>query len=365
MSVMKDKERNTWRVFIRYVDWQGKKQRHTKRGFKTKREALEYEREFLLMKSKNLNMPFSRFVEIYLEDIKHQIKKSTLVGKRYMIDKKIMPYFGEKAIQDIDTTDIIQWQNELLSMRDENDKPYSQTYLRTIQNQLNAILNHAHRYYKLVDNPAFKVKKMGKSNANEMQFWTKEEYLKFSEAIKDKPLSFYSFEVLFWTGIRAGELMALTKADFDLENRKLNIDKSYTVVEGEEMITDPKTEQSVRIIDLPEFLCEEMEDYFGMLYRYDDNARIFDVSKSYLHHEMDRGAKAAGVKRIRVHDIRHSHCAMCLELGFSTVEIAKRLGHKGVSITYMYSHIYPNKHSELADRLNQNRRNLVEEKKDE
>lgn len=358
MSVVKDRERNTWRVFARYIDWQGEAKLHTKRGFKTKKEALEYEREFLLMKSKNLNMPFKQFVNIYLKDIEHQVKKSTLVNKEYIINDKVLPYFGKKAIQDIDTTDIIQWQNELLSMRDENDRPYSQTYLRTIQNQFNAIMNHAHRYYKLVDNPAFKVKKMGKSNAKEMSFWTKEEYMKFSEIMKDKPVSFYAFELLFWTGIRAGELMALTKSDFDLENKTLSINKSYTVVKGEEMVTVPKTEQSVRVIDMPEFLCQEMQDYFDMLYQYDAESRIFEISKAYLHHEMDRGSKAAGVKRIRVHDLRHSHVAHCLELGFSTVEIAKRLGHKGISITFMYSHIYPNKHSELADRLDADRKGM-------
>ena len=162
---------------------------------------------------------------------------------------------------------------------------------------------------------------MGKAKGKEMLFWTKEEYLKFSEVMKDKPISYYAFEVLYWTGIREGELLALERGDFNISDRKLTINKSYQHLQGEDYITSPKTEKSNRVIELPEFLCREMEDYFGMLYKCDENTRLFTFSKSYLHHEMDRGAKAAGVKRIRIHDLRHSHVAHCIELGFSPVAI--------------------------------------------
>ena len=192
---------------------------------------------------------------------------------------------------------------------------------------------------------------MGKAKAKEMLFWTKEEYEKFSDAIKDKPISYYAFQVLYWTGIREGELLSLVKSDFDLVKRKLTISKSYQRINGEDIITSPKTEKSNRVIDLPKFLCDEMEDYFGMFYSLADDTRLFHVSKSYLHHEMDRGCKKAGVKRVRVHDIRHSHVAHLISLGFTPVEIAERLGHEGISVTYTYSHLYPSKQKELADRL--------------
>ncbi len=100
------------------------------------------------------------------------------------------------------------------------------------------------------------------------------------------------------------ELLALTRKDVDTNNRKLNINKSFQKLRGEDYVTDPKTEKSNRIIDLPEFLSDELEDYFGMIYKCDDDTRLFTFSKSYLHHEMDRGAKAAGIKRIRIHDDR-------------------------------------------------------------
>lgn len=355
MSASKDTQRGTWKVYIRYKDWQGENQIHTKRGFATKREALEYEREFLLQKTKDVNMGFPQFVEIYMEDMQPRLKLNTFLTKKHIIQSKIIPYFKNKSLAEITATDIIQWQNKLLSMRDENNRPYSQTYLRTVQNQLSAIFNHACRFYGLANNPSKQAGKMGKAKSKEMLFWTKEEYLKFAEVIKDKPISYYAFEMLYWTGIREGELLALERGDVNLETRKLTINKSYQRLEGEDYITTPKTEKSNRVIELPEFLCEELEDYFGMLYKCDEKTRLFTISKSYLHREMDRGAKLAGVKRIRIHDLRHSHVAHCIELGFSPVAIAERMGHEGINITYNYAHLYPSTQKTLAEKLNADR----------
>ena len=156
MSASKDKERGTWKIYLRYVDWQGMKQIHTKRGFATKREALEYEREFLASKSRDLNMLFESFVEIYLNDLRPRIKYNTYLTKVHIIETKIIPYFAKKSIAEITAPDILQWQNELLKKSDGEGKSYSQTYLRTIQNQLNAILNHANKYYGLTAIPLIK-----------------------------------------------------------------------------------------------------------------------------------------------------------------------------------------------------------------
>lgn len=196
MSASKDTKRGTWKVYIRYKDWQGVGQVHTKRGFATKREALEYEREFLLKKSKDVNMGFPQFVEVYMEDMKPRLKLNTFLTKKHIMETKIIPYFEKKSLAEITATDVIQWQNQLLSMRDENGMPYAQTYLRTIQNQLSAIFNHACRFYGLTANPSKQAGKMGKAKGKEMLFWTKEEYLQFSEVMKDKPVSYYNGEIL-------------------------------------------------------------------------------------------------------------------------------------------------------------------------
>ena len=356
MAVYRDKSNGydgkTWRVAVYYTDWQGNKKKHEKRGFKTKKSAQSYETEFIAKKKKDINMGFSAFVELYLTDIKPQIKLTTYVTKENIINTHILPYFENKSLSDITSVDILQWQNELLMLRDDNGKGYSQTYLRTVQNLLNAIFNHAVRYYDLPKNPCAATKKIGKSKAKEMLFWTKEEYWKFAEVVKDKPASYYAFQILYWTGIRCGELLALTISDFDLQKKTLHIDKNYQVVKGEEMITTPKTEKSNRIIDLPEFLCNEMEDYFSSLYKVDENSRIFTFTKSFLHHEMDRGSAKAGVKRIRLHDLRHSSCALLIELGYSPIQIAERLGHESVTITERYSHLYPSVQKQMADKLN-------------
>lgn len=356
MSVSKDKQRGTWKVYIRYADWRGEKQIKTKRGFKTKHEAQSWEREFLQLQSKDMNMSFRAFVEIYMRELKPRIKYSTIVNKQFIFDSKITPYFGDKAINAITAADVIRWQNELIAYRDENGKPLSQTYLRTIQNQLSAVFNHAKRFYSLPLNPSLQAGKMGRKEPEQkMLFWTEEEYQKFIEKIKDKPVSYHAFQTLFYMGIREGELLALTPADFDFENRRLRINKTYQVINGEEYVTSPKTEQSNRIISMPAFYCEEMKAYIGALYGIKYTDRIFPIAKRYLHREMDRGSAAAGVKRIRIHDLRHSHVAKLINLGFSTVAIAERLGHKGTAITYMYAHLYPSTEYELADKLDADR----------
>ena len=243
----------------------------------------------------------------------------------------------------------------MLKKSDGEGKQYSQTYLRTIQNQLNAILNHANKYYGLTSNPAHKTTKMGKSKAQEMLFWTKEEYEKFAESVKSKPASYYAFEILYWCGIREGELLALTKDDFDLEKKTLTISKSFQRLKGKDYITSPKTEKSNRVIQLPQFLCDEMADFFGMFYHLDSKVRLFNFTKSYLHHEMDRACKLSGVKRIRAHGLRHSHVAYLIEQGFSPVVIAERLGHESISITLNYAHLYPSKQLEIIETIEKER----------
>lgn len=166
-------------------------------------------------------------------------------------------------------------------------------------------------------------------------------------------MSYYAFELLYWTGIRCGELLALTRNDFDLEKKTMRINKTFQVIKGKAMVTSPKTERSNRQIDLPEFLCREMEDYFASLYKMDANSRLFPVTKYYLHHELDRGCKSSGVKRIRIHDLRHSSCALLINLGYSPVQIAQRLGHESVTITERYSHLYPSVQQEMAKKLDE------------
>ena len=358
MAIYKEEKTNTWRVIYRYTDWTGERKQSQKRGFKTKREAQIWEREQLNKATADLDMTFDSFVEQYTADMQTRIKENTWATKEHIIRTKIIPYFGKQKMSNITAQQIITWQNELMNYKDENGKSLSPVYLKTINNQLSAIFNHAVKYYNLRENPCKKAGSMGKKKNREMLFWTKEEYLKFAEVMMDKPLSFYAFEMLYWCGIREGELLALTPADFDFEKCTVSITKSYQRLNGQDLITTPKTEKSNRVIKMPQFLADEMQDYLKQLYGIESNDRMFTVTKSYLHREMDRGAKEAGVKRIRIHDIRHSAVSLLIDMGFSATAIANRVGHESIDITYNYAHLFPSKQTEMAEKLNMGKEQL-------
>ena len=355
MSVYKDNKTNTWRVIYRYTDWTGEQKQSSRRGFASKHEAQAWEREQMNKVTADLDMSFASFVEHYTEDLKTRLKENTWSTKDHIIRTKLIPYFGKLKMCAVTPQIVMTWQNEMLRFRDKDGKPYSPVYLRTVQNQLTAIFNHAMKYYNLRENPCRKAGPLGKKKSREMLFWTKEEYLKFADAMMDKPKSFYAFELLYWCGMREGELLALTPSDFDLEKGTVTISKSYQRIHGEDKITTPKTEKSNRTITMPDFLTEEVEEYMDSLDGIGKKDRIFNFTKDYLHHEMNRGAKQAGVKRIRIHDIRHSAISLLIDMGFSAIAIADRVGHESIDITYNYAHLFPSKQTEMAARLNMER----------
>lgn len=348
MPVYKDSKTNTWRAIYRYTDWKGERKQSQKRGFTTKREAQAWEREQLNKAKSDLDMTFESFAQTYSEDMKMRIKENTWHTKEHIMRTKILPYFKSKKMCDICPKDIIAWQNEMMNAK-HNGKPYSPVYLKTLHNQLSAVFNHAVRFYGLSSNPAAKVGNMGKEKSREMQFWTQEEYEKFSEAMMDKPMSYYAFEILYWCGIREGELLALTPSDFDFEKGTLSISKSYQRLKGRDVITEPKTPKSNRIIKMPDFLIEEIQEYINLLYEAEPNDRLFEVTKSYLYNEMKRGTKASGVKRIRIHDLRHPYVK--LKLKFLLTQHYRCISAKvldfplnfkpvvGVNIHFVYEHI--------------------------
>ena len=254
-------------------------------------------------------------------------------------------------MRDITPRDIIKWQNIMRESINNKGKEYTGTYLKTVQAQLSSIFNHAVRFYELPNNPVRVAGPMGQNESDEMKFWTKEEYMKFIPTMANKTYSYMSFELLYWCGIRLGELRALTPADFDFDTNMLSITKSYQRIKGEDIITKPKTKRSIRKVIMPETVANEMKDFIDSIYGITPDDRLFPVSKSYLHHEMDRGVKESGVKRIRVHDLRHSHVSLLINMGFSAVAIANRVGHESEKITYKYAHLFPSIQGEMAEAL--------------
>ena len=346
MPTYKDEKRGTWYCSFYYTDWTGTKKKKKKEGFKKESEAKKFEREFLTKQQNDCDMTFGSLVELYLEDVSTRVRETTLDNKKYLINLKILPYFKKFNVNSITPNHIRKWQNELIK------QGYSETYLKTINNQISAIFNFAIKYYNLSSSPALKAGSMGKKNANDMKFWTVDEFKKFLE-FNDKPLSALAFKVLFWTGMRSGELMALTFKDIDLDKKTININKTYTRLKGKDIIGEPKTPKSKRVVSIADSLCEDIKKYKDKLYDFKEDDRIFHFQKYYLKNEMTRICKKSGVKQIRTHDLRHSHASLLIELGFTPLLISERLGHEKVQTTLdTYSHLYPNKGDIVANTLN-------------
>ena len=301
------KEGKNWKVQVYYKDWQGNRKRKQKRGFRTKGEAKEWERDFLQQQSQGVDIEFGNFLEIYYKDMDVRLRENTMYTKRYIIDLKIKPYFEKKILSEITVADVRAWQNELLTYKDKNGKGYSPTYLKTVNCQLTAIFNYAMRYYNLQDNPCRKAGAIGKSKGEPKDFWMQEEFNAFLETVSDKPETRMAFLLLYWTGMRIGELLALTYNDINLEEKTISINKSYQRLKGKDMITQPKTPKSIRVITMPDFLAEEFREYCSHLYGIMKKERLFRFTKSHMEHCMATGIERSGVKRIRLHDLRHPY----------------------------------------------------------
>lgn len=352
MSVHKDNRTGKWFSMVYYDDAYGKRKQKCKRGFKTKREALDWESEFLKADYGQADMLYSTFAQLYMDSVRPRLKENTVITKENIFEHHILPYFGKKKLNEITPAQVANWQVTIMKKKKDNGEPFSPLYLKTIHNQLSASFNYAVRFYHLPSNPAAIAGNMGKTNGKEMLFWTRDEYSKFSKAVMDKPMSYYAFEVLYWTGMREGELLALTPDDFDFEAKTVRIDKSYQRLYGTDVITDPKTPCSIRTVTIPDFLCEEVKEYLQFMDGIKGNERLFPITKHFLWHEMRRGSELAGVKRIRVHDLRHSHVSLLIDMGLPPIAIAARVGHKSISITFRYAHLFPSVQNELASKLN-------------
>ena len=188
---------------------------------------------------------------------------------------------------------------------------YSQSYLKKINTELNSIINYAKRFYDLNTNPRDKAGTIGKAKAEEMDYWTYDEYIAFREGVKNNPLSYICFEVLYWTGMHEGELLALSPADIDLDNKPISINRTYQRIGGKDVFTSHK-----------------------------------------VSHKTIRGCKNTDVKKIRIHNIRHSHASLLINQGCDALMLADRLGHEKVSTTLnTYSHLFPHKQQELVHSL--------------
>ena len=315
MPAYKDEIKETWYCKFYYTDWTGEKKQKLKRGFKRQRDAKDWERKFLEQQQGNPDMTFGALHELYYDDMSKWLRLSTLKNKESITTTKILPYFKNMPINQIKPAQIRKWQGELIS------KEYSETYLKTINNQITAILNYAVKYYGLKENPCHKAGSMGASKASEMLFWTRSEFETFIEYV-NRPIFHAALMVLYWSGARMGELTALTPNDIDFGNNSITINKSYRKIDGKDVITKPKTLKSTRTILLPDFVMSEIKQFMDSSYDLKKSDRVFTITKNPLRNAMDKAIAISGVKRIRIHDLRHSHASLLIELGASPLLIA-------------------------------------------
>ena len=350
-----------YRVDFSYISPDGKRHRTCKRGFSRQKDAVRWQKEEMPLVIKQLeqvdildeNMTMAELISEYMEYSSARRRITTCGTKENIIEKKILPYFKDKRVFKITPWEIEKWQNDLLKSTTSTGKEYSATYIRSIRSQLTAIFNYAVRLHNLPNNPMDKVEMIGKKKADERPFWTAEQYKLFRDQIADKPTYYYAFEVLFWCGLRMGELLALTPADIDLKNHTLKVNKSYQRIKGEDIITLPKTESGKRTVHLPKYLANELKEYLESIYDTANNQRIFPISKSGLHHVLVNGCEGCGLDKIPVHSLRHSHVSMLANMNVPYVVMAERVGHsKSNSITHHYSHSYESSGKEVAEMLN-------------
>ena len=345
MPAYYDEKTKSWYCKFYYTDYTGTKKQKKKRGFKLQREAKEYERSFLEHLQGTPNMTFQALYDIYIEDISHRLRKNTVDGKKNVFKNRILPYFKDKPINEIQAADIRAWQNKQIA------SGYSNAYLDRIMNMIVTIFNYAVTFYNLPVNPCTKAGHMGKRTRS-LNFWTLDEYNAIMEHVTD-PAAHVAIELLFYSGMRFGELLALTLADLDYNKQTISITKSLQRKNRQNYITAPKTDNGIRVITMPAAVMEHLEDYTRKLYGLQPDDLIFTFTRSLIRNNMKRACTASGVSCIRIHDLRHSHVSLLIDLKFTPLLIAERIGDTVQMVNNTYGHLYPSRRQEVADCLNQ------------
>ena len=345
MPAYYDEKSGSWYCKFYYRNYTGEKKQKLKRGFKRKSDAMQYEREFLLNVTSSPDMTFKTLRTAYMEFTKPRLKESTMHQKQYIIEKYIAPYFDKKAINDITPLDVATWQNELLQ------KGLAQTTQKSIDVQLVAIFNFAVKYKGLAKSPCMDTIGCTHRNPENIDFWTLEEYHAFISHVPDIEYRAI-FETLYYSGMRIGELLALTPADLDFDQNTIRINKTFHMLHNKEKITPPKTENSIRTVSMPEAVMDEIREYMNHVYDLRDNYRLFFIPSSTITWYKNKVCRENGLRTIRIHDFRHSHVSLLVEMGCSIMLVAERIGDTVRTAQEIYAHLYPNKQDDIAKRLN-------------
>lgn len=217
--------------------------------------------------------------------------------------------------------------------------------------QLTALFNYAQTFYGLQFNPCDAAGYMGSSVAGEMLIITKDQYEILRKEFRNEAY-LLAFDILFWTGCREGEMLALLPKDLT-DDDQLRIYKTYHRKKGQDILGPTKNSKKGgnRNVPIPHWLAEEFRTYCSKLYGLTPDDRVFYMTCTALNKELTRCTQLTYLPDIRVHDLRHSHVSLCIELGYSIVLVAKRIGDTVPVVMRTYAHLYPNKQRELVSRL--------------
>ncbi len=335
----KDKHGKTKRKKVENKDWK-------------KKDALQAERDFLLTVNEGIStITYSELFNLYINERKNKIKNKSIYNITMMNQKHIDPVFGKMQMRKISVGYIEKWQNELIN------SGYSNKYIYKIQEQLKTVINYGLRYEHIEKNP-FKVPIVQNKNEfkREMLFWEKEEFDTFIKVVDD-PVFLALFSLLYWTGMRIGEAQALQIKDIDFDNNTISISKTYNAIHKE--LTTPKTSNSYRTVSITNKLTSLLKDVvesYKSYYGFDGDMFVFGydepIRNNKVRRHFNKYIEVAAVKKIRIHDLRHSHVSLLRHLKFDRYEVAKRLGHTPDMVDNTYTHWFEKSQREMIDKLN-------------
>ena len=188
------------------------------------------------------------------------------------------------------------------------------------------MLIFAVRLYGLTINPCQIAGNTVGKKTKSLNFWTKEEFDRFIATFEKGDPFYTAFLILYYTALESASWKPSPSEDIDQEAHTLTINKTYHLIGGKGIVTPPKTEKANRTITLPQFLLEAIQRHIGRLYGAEKATRLFMASHSSYARQMETHTKKAGVRRIRLHDLRHSHASLLIEMGFSALLVSETPG---------------------------------------
>jgi len=335
-----------------------KRARTTRRGIKTLKEAKNIERELLNENDNNKNMIDVKtkvVIKDYLNYSSLNDKPSSHLKKQNVFKNYIIPFFNDFKINEITSVRARQFKESLISLYISNN------YKRYIIAMMSSFLNYAVKYNYINKNPMKQIDNFKKEKVT-MQYWTLSEFNTFIEQV-DEIIYKTIFWILYYTGMRKGELLGLTLEDINFNNKTIDINKSCSYITGQGyIVTTPKTAESKRIIHINEKTIKIIKDYVAYIsnqYEFNKKTPLFSINgvlipKETLRRKFKYYQRLTNVTNIRIHDLRHSHVALLIYLGQDPLTIKKRLGHSDITITYnTYGHLYDDAQKKLASRLDE------------